>query len=449
MEHTLINDLATLLVAAAAVSLLCYKLQMPVIVGYILVGAALSPFSPFPLFISEVDQIKVWGEIGVVFVMFHLGLEFSFRRLKNLGFSTLFIGAFEIGLMIILGWGLASALGFTGISRFFVGSMIAISSTTVIMKTFTDKKLRAKRFAERVVGLLIFEDLAAVLIIVGLTATLAGRSFGGAELVLWLTELVVVIGGWYIVGAFLIPRFVRYVGESENEEMLVLLALGLCLGLAVAAAQFHYSMALGAFIMGSILNETREAERIERMIRPLRDVFAAVFFVSVGLLADFSFALDRWPTVLALTLAVFFGKIVFVFAGAVLSGENVRTSTRMALSMGQIGEFSFIIAGLGITSGLMAPELQPIIVSVSILTAFMTPFAVKISAKLGPYLEEKMPRAHASRLIVHQDRMRDLADGRLIPRWIRPGLARLVVNAIVVAIIFGVVRRFLTPFLDQ
>ncbi|MES2965687.1 MAG: cation:proton antiporter [Bdellovibrionota bacterium] len=448
MGHApLIYDLSIILAIAAVVAVVFHKIKQPVIVGYILAGSLIGPNSFRPL-ITNLEEIQVWAELGVVFVMFHLGLEFSFRRLTALGWPTVLYGLWDVGLTGAIGWLAGWVLGLDASSRIFLAGMLAISSTTVIMKAFTELGLRARHFADRVTGLLILEDLAAVILLVALNSFASGRAVSGTALASLGAELVIVVGGWILIGGFVVPRFVRHAGRARNEELLVLAAIGLCLLLSSIAAKFQYSMALGAFIMGSILNETLEGEKIEKLIRPLRDMFAAVFFVTVGLLANPIGAFDNWQLVLTLTAVVIVGKWLVLTSGGLIVGLGLRASTRIGLSMGQVGEFSFLIAAIGLSSGKMIPSLQPTIIAVAILTAFTTPYLIRASDGIGILIEGRLParlRHSLDRYASHVHHWR--SSGALLPEWMKPGLGRLLANSVMVALIFGATDRWIEPML--
>lgn len=448
MGHaSLIYDLTIILATAAGVALVFHTLKQPVIVGYILAGSLIGPNSFKPL-ITNLGEIEVWAELGVMFVMFHLGLEFSFRRLAALGWPTFLYGIWDVGLTGLIGWFAGYALGLDASSRVFLAGMMAISSTTVIMKALTELGLKTRHFADRVTGLLILEDLAAIILLVALNSFASGRTVSGTALAGLGAELVVVVGGWILIGGFVVPRFVRHAGRARNEELLVLAAIGLCLLLASIAAKFQYSTALGAFIMGSLLNETLEGEKIEHLIRPLRDMFAAVFFVTIGLLANPIGAFDNWPLVLALTVTIIVGKWLVLTSGGLLVGLGFRSATRVGLSMGQVGEFSFLIAGIGLVSGKMAPSLQPTIIAVAILTAFTTPYLIRASDRIGRATEEALPTRLRVALDRYSARAQHLsASGSLLPDWMRPGLGRLLANSLMVALIFGATDRWIQPWL--
>jgi CPA2 family monovalent cation:H+ antiporter-2 len=445
----LIQDLAVILALAAGVAMIFHRFRQPVVVGYILAGVLVGPHSPFPSPIFDLPNIHTWGEIGVVFLMFHLGLEFSFRRFERLGIRAGLVGLGETTIMFILGAVIAHLSGFGEKDAMFIGAMIAISSTTIIVKAFDELGLKTRRFAESVLGVLIVEDLIAVLLIVILNSFTLTGTVEGSMILSLLGELLIVIGGWFIVGAFLVPRFVARVGKSQNQELLTLLAVGLCLALAVTAAHFQYSMALGAFIMGSIISETREAEKIRRLVHPLRDLFAAVFFVSVGMLVDLRAVLNHPGLVILLAMAVVLGKFAALLSMSLLSGQPFRHSVRVAMSMGQVGEFSFIIATLGITSKAMSSELQPVIVSVSLITSFITPYLIRSSDRASHFLYDRLPLNVRGRIEAYTLMLASRSETEILPHWLKPGLARLLINALVVAIVFTVSRRFVTPFLGN
>ena len=446
----LIQDLAVILVTAALVAFVFQRLRQPVVMGYLLAGALVGRDSFLPSLISDVPNVKVWADLGVVFLMFHLGLEFSFRRFQRLGASLLGTGLFEIGFMFALGLGAAQVVGLSRFESVLLAGMISISSTTIIVKALDELKLRTHLFSERVYGLLIVEDLVAVLLIVAIGSISEGHAINGSRLMYLMVEMIVIVVGWFLAGAFLVPRFVRKIGQSENNELLTLLSIGLCLLLAVLAAHYEYSTALGAFIMGSIISETREADRIQKLIHPLRDVFAAVFFVSVGMLVNVTALAPQLPVIALVTAVVVFGKFFALFFGSLLAGHALRPSTRVALSMGQIGEFSFILAGIGIASGRMRPELQAIIVAVAVVTSFATPYLIRASEPLSLFIEARMPESCRKMLDRYALWLTNMSsEGKFFPRWLKPGLGRLLLNAVMVGLLFGVTRRLALPFIIE
>ncbi len=393
MHHLpdLISDLAVVLGTAAFVSLVFQRLKLPVVMGYLLAGLIVGPYSfPMPSIVQP-DAIQTLASLGVIFVMFSIGLEFSFRRLLAMGSSPGITGLFEMGGQFALGYGIGWLLGWTRTEAVFLGSMIAISSTTVIVKAFDELKVKTRRFAEAVVGVLIVEDLAAILILVVLTSFAQGRGMTSVDLLWTGGKLLFVVTAALISGYLLVPPFMRYVGKRGGEEMLMLVSVALCLLLVVGAAKLHYSSALGAFIMGSIIAESSESHRVDHVIAPIRDLFAAVFFVSVGMLLDPRVILANWSEILVISAAVIFGKVIFATIGSLISGQTLRTSIQVGMSLAQIGEFSFIIASTGLALGVVNRKLLPIAVSVSVLTTLCTPIMIRMGHKFAVSLESRLP----------------------------------------------------------
>jgi CPA2 family monovalent cation:H+ antiporter-2 len=446
----LIQDLAVILGVAALVTYLFQRIKQPVVLGYILAGLIVGPHTPPFSFIQDLPNIKVWAEMGVIILMFYLGLEFSFRRLMRLGGAVFGIGVFQLFFMIFLGkWG-ASLLGWSAQDGVYLGCMLAISSTTIIIKALEEFKLKSKKFAEIVVGILIVEDLAAILILVFLGGLSSAQGVTAGDLLQTLFELGFVVGLWVLLGYFLVPRLVTAIGRMGSDEMLVILSLGLCLILVTLAAWLHYSVALGAFLMGSILAETKELHRIERLTRPLRDVFAAVFFVSVGMLVDPRLLIENWQAVLLVSLLVIGGKVLSLTVASLIFGQTLKRSLQVAFSMAQIGEFSFIIATLGLGLGAIDPKLYPIIVAVSVITTFTTPYLILLSGPTSEWLEAQLPhrwikwiRRRAQRIEQAQMMVDDSHRLRwkLIATWISCGI-------LVTAVFLGA-EKILRPWVSS
>ena len=374
----LITDLAYILGMAAFVTLVFRRLKQPVVLGYLLTGFIVGPHSIGPS-IGDSESVKVWAELGIIFLMFSLGLEFSFKKLLRIGFPASVSGTLQIVLMMIIGYFCALSLGFGQSTAVFLGAMIAISSTTIIIKVFNEMELNTRRFADMVFGVLIVEDLAAILILVALSSFGAGSSLDALAVFRSAGQLIFVVSIWFLLGMIIVPKYMKSVGRHGTNELVVLSSVALCLGLVVLAAKFEYSVALGAFLMGSILAETRDLKRIERLIEPLKDIFGAVFFVSVGMMLDPSVVLDNWFSVVVISSVVIFGKIFSGVIGSLLAGQPLDDVVRISLSKAQIGEFSFIIAGLGVASGAMEKNLYPIIVATCVITTFLTPYLIKSS----------------------------------------------------------------------
>jgi CPA2 family monovalent cation:H+ antiporter-2 len=446
----LIQDLALILALAASVAYIFHRLKQPAVIGYIVAGAVVGPNSPWPTPIFDFPNIKIWAELGVILLMFRLGLDFSLQHFRRLGPLSIMVGIGETAIMFGLGLAFASLFNFGRIETLFMGAMIAISSTTIIVKTFEEQKLTTRRFAESVLGILIIEDLIAVLALVVLNSISTGKSFEGMQIFSLVGELFIVIAGWFLIGGFIVPRFIDQIGRSTNSnELLTLLTLGLSLTLAVAASHFEYSTALGAFIMGSIISETKEASRVRDLINPLKDIFAAVFFVSIGMQIDLRTMILHPGTILLLSLLVIIGKFIALFLFLTLTGQPFRHSVRVALSMGQIGEFSFIIAGLGLASGVLRKELQPIIVSVSLITTFTTPYLIRSSDRISHLAFDCLPKSIRSTVESYSALVASRIGFGLLPTWLKPGLGRLLTNGLIVAIIFSVTHKTLEPWLTS
>ena len=435
----LIRDLAVILGVAALVTLIFQRIRQPVVLGYIIAGALVGSR------ITDQPNIKTWAELGVIFLMFSLGLEFSFRKLAKVGISSSFTAVFEVSVMVLTGFGLGRLMRWSPMESLFLGAILAISSTTIIIKALDELKLKTRRFAEMIFGVLVVEDLVAVLILVALSTVAVSAKFSGIELLLSAGKLVLVVGSWFLVGYFLLPRIVRYVGRLGNDEMLTIVALGLCLILAVAAAELRYSVALGAFIMGSILAESTESHRIEELIRPLRDVFAAIFFVSVGMMIEPRVLAEHWSRVLLISAVYVAAKVSAVTVGAILSGQTLRTAVQVGFGVAQIGEFSFIIATLGQSLGVTRDELFPIAVAVSLITTFMTPYLIRVSHKFAVWLEGRLPLPLKEGLGRYaawsQERRADRAKRLLFYQL----LAKWVLNGILVSVIYILVAEVLMP----
>ena len=445
----LIRDLAVILSIAAVVTLLFRLLKQPVVLGYIVAGIVVGPYTP-PIF-SVVDgtSVQIWAEIGVIFLMFALGLEFSFTRLRRVGTSAIVTGSTQIAVMVILGYIYGAIRGWDSINSIFLGCMIAISSTTIIIKSLEELGLKSKRFAELVIGILIVEDLAAIVMLVALGNLGIMASVSGINLLKTTFTLAFVVGAWLIIGMFVVPRIMNMVRRKGTNELLIVTSLGLCLSLVTLSASLGYSVALGAFIMGSILAETKDASTIEHLVAPLKDIFGAVFFVSVGMMLDPSVVLREWPTILAISAIVVGGKFCAVLIGALTTGQNLRTATQSALSMAQIGELSFVIASLGLNLKVIDNHLYPIIVSVSVLTTFLTPYLLKSSDQVVSQLDKRLPETIKVFLTRYTAWVQHHRSNQFMNRDSAIMLLRWFACAVVVIILFLTSSRWLLPWLNN
>lgn len=388
----IIQDLAIILGVAALITFIFRRIRQPVVLGYIIAGIIVGPHTPSIISVTDVPNINVWAELGVIFLMFALGLEFSFRKLARVGFAASVTAVIQIVVMMTLGFWVGKFLNWPTMDSIFLSCIVAISSTTIIIKALEELGLKSRRFAEMVFGMLIVEDLAAILMLVALSSLATQSTLQSSEVFQMGGKLILVVGSWFLAGMVLVPRFVKSVSRHGNNEMLTVLSAGLCLLLVTASVHFQFSAALGAFIMGSIIAESTEAKRIEELIQPLRDIFGAVFFVSVGMLLDPQPILENLGTLGLLVAIIIIGKVASVTLGAIAAGQTIPTSMQAGLSMAQIGEFSFIIATLGQNYNVIDKKLYPIVVAASLVTTFTTPYLVKISGDVARSTEAKLPR---------------------------------------------------------
>ncbi len=443
----IIVDLAIILAVAGIMSFIFNKIKQPVVLGYILAGVIVGPYTPPIQLITDVAGIQTWAELGVIFLMFTLGLEFSFRKLLSVGVTAFLAATFEVVFFLIVGFFIGKAFGWTDIDSMFLGAMLSISSTTIIIKALDELKLRNRRFSQLIFGILIVEDLFAILLLVVLTAISTSETVSVLSLAETALNLVLVVGSWFITGYFLVPRIMSYVGKKGNNEMLTLVSIALCLGLVVVATHFDYSPALGAFIMGSILAETEIIHRIEGLMAPLKDLFGAIFFVSIGMLIDPSIMLQYKEVIFVLCIVTVFGKILSASAGSMLSGQSFRNSIQVGMGLAQIGEFSFIIASLGVTLKVVSPQLYPIAVAVSLVTTFTTPYLIKYSGPTAEALEKRLPwwfkNSHEKYVIWSERRQMQATKNKdtllIIFRWLA--------NGVIVTFIFNFSVRKITHLL--
>lgn len=403
----IISDLAFMLIIAGIVTIIFKWLKQPIVLGYIIAGFITGPHFDFFPTVADTTSINIWGEIGVIFLLFGMGLEFSFKKLisnSKTGFITL--------LMIIVGLGvsgyfLGTWMGWSHWDSIILGCMLCLSSTTIIVKGFEDPKYRGKRFTEVVFGILIFDDLFAILIMVflGTVAAVSGQHIEGTEILLSLGKLVFFMVVWVVCGIFIIPTFLKKVKRWMNDETLLIVSLGLCLGMVVFATKVELSSALGAFIMGSILAETIALENIERVTKPIKDFFGAIFFVSVGMLMDPAVIVEHYQSIILITMLVLIGKIVFTTWGARLSGESMLVSVQSGFSMAQVGEFAFIVAGTAITYGLADNFIYPIIIAVSVITTFTTPYLMSASPAAYNFMMRTIPQSWADSIRARDEKL--------------------------------------------
>ena len=388
----LVADLALILVASGIVTVIFRKLKQPAVLGYILAGFLISPnFVYLPTVVDHAD-ITTLADIGVIFLMFGLGLEFSFKKLAQVGGSAFTVAATVMAMMILVGAGIGSLLGWGKMDCIFLGGMISMSSTMIILKSYEEYNLMREQFAQMVLGALVFEDVAGIFMLAVLSTISVGQSTSGPELAQQILIMITYLVVWILIGIYLIPSILKRISGLLNDELILIVSAGLCLLMVVIANLIGFSSALGAFLAGSILAGTIQSERIRYLVKPVKDLFGAIFFVSVGMMIVPAMLVEYILPIIIISIVVILGQMTFSVIGILLSGQSLRTAIRGGFSMMQIGEFSFIVATLGMSFGVISDFLYPIIVCVSVITAFATPFFIKGSERFYKFLERKLPK---------------------------------------------------------
>ena len=387
----LIKDLALILMVAGIVTILFKKLKQPLVLGYIVAGFLVSPHMPYTMSVVDESDIKTWADIGVIFTLFSLGLDFSFKKIVKMGASPIIATIVIVFSMMMLGISVGHGFGWSKMDCIFLGGMLAMSSTTIIYKAFDDMGLRQQKFAGMVMSVLILEDILAIVMMVMLSAIADGSSPDGEQMLGSVVKIAFFLVVWFIVGIFAIPLFLRSVRKLINNETLLIVALGLCCAMAVLSTQVGFSSAFGAFVMGSILAETIEAEKIIKLVEPVKNLFGAIFFVSVGMLVDPKILVEYALPILALVGTILVGQAVLGTFGFMLGGESLKSAMRCGFSMAQIGEFSFIIASLGLSLGVISNFLYPVVVAVSVITTFLTPYMIRLATPCYQVMEKHLP----------------------------------------------------------
>lgn len=391
-EINLVKDLAVILIAAGACTILSKALKQPLILGYIIAGFMVGPH--LGLFsISSVESVDQWSEIGIIFLLFALGLEFSFKKLLKVGSGAMMMAGIKCLGMFVVGIILAQLMNWTTMEGIFLGGLLSMSSTTIIIKAYGDMGLKNKPYAPLIFGSLVVEDLIAVLLMVLLSTLAQSGHFEGGKMLLALGKLIFFLVLWFVVGIYLIPTILRKVKNLLNDETLLILAIGLCFGMVAVAESVGFSSALGAFVMGSILSETLEGERIEHLLTHIKDLFGAIFFVSVGMMVDPSVIGAQWLPILLITVFAMAGILVFSSTGALLAGAGLDTAVHSGFTLAQLGEFAFIIASLGCSMGVMRDFIYPVIIAVSVITTFTTPYMIKAADPVSKFLHGHLPKS--------------------------------------------------------
>lgn len=448
--ESLITDLAFILLLGAVVTVLFKWIKQPVVLGYIVAGFLASPHFEYLPSVTTEENIDFWAEIGIVVLLFSLGLEFSFKKLLNSGGSAVVTALIVVTGMMGAGFAIGHLLNFNAINCLFLGGMLSMSSTTIIIKAFNDLGLRQKKFASLVLAVLIVEDLFAVVMMVLLSSIAINNSVEGSELLYSIAKLVFFLLIWFAVGVYIIPSLLNAIRRFLNSETLLVVAMGLCLGMSVFSVICGFSMALGAFVMGSILAGTSYAERIEHVVTPVKDLFGSVFFISVGMMVRPDILVGYWLPILILSLVVICGMIVFGSAGMLVTGQSLKVAIESGFSLTQIGEFAFIIASLGMSLSVLEPTLYPIVVAVSVITTFTTPFFIKAALPFYGFVERHLPRRlHFLIERYHKDVEKNEAAGASWKPVLKRYLWRTALYSVVLLGVGILSRQYLLPYLRE
>ena len=445
----MIHDLALMLVVAGVVTLIFKRLKQPLVLGYIVAGFLVSPHMPLTASVADTENIHLWADIGVMFLLFSLGLDFSFKKILKMGASPIISTITIIFCMSMLGVLVGQLFNWPKMDCIFLGGMLAMSSTTIIYKAFDDLGLRQQQFAGMVMSVLILEDILAIVMMVMLSAIASGNNPDGGQMLGSVMKIGFFLVLWLVVGIFAIPLFLRRVRKLINDEVMLVVALGMCCAMAVFSTKVGFSSAFGAFIMGSILAETVEAEHIEKLVEPVKNLFGAIFFVSVGMLVDLDILVEYAFPIIALVLTILIGQSIFGSLSFLLGGESLKSAMRCGFSMAQIGEFSFIIASLGLSLGVISDYLYPVVVAVSVITTFLTPYMIRLSTPAYAHLEKRLP-SKVIKMLNHLSMSQPNTNEQ--SNW-KKMLVQMGVNTLVYSILtsatIAIMFTFARPFMHQ
>lgn len=449
-ELNLVRDLALILISAGIFTIISKALKQPLILGYIVAGFLIGPNMPYFLGIENSDTISQWSEIGMIFMMFGLGLEFSFKKLMKVGSAAGLSAAGKFFGVFVIGYIAGQALGWTAMESIFLAGLLSMSSTIVVLKSYDDLGMKDRPHAGIVFGTLVIEDLIAILLMVLLSTMAVSRKFAGAEMCANLLKLAFFLILWFIVGIYVIPTLLKKARKYLNGEILLLVSLGLCFGMVAFAEAVGFSSALGAFVMGSILAETIESEHIHKLVSPIKDLFGAIFFVSVGMMLSPKIIAEHWAIILFLTVLVIVTHILFAGIGVIFAGKGLRNAVLTGFSLAQLGEFGFIIAGVGVSLGVMRDFIYPVIISVSVITTFTTPYFIKMGEPAYDFIKKKLPPAWLEKIDHNVDRGdRTMAEESEWKKLLNAlGIRILLYSVIVIAIVAGM-DMFIRPMLGD
>ena len=442
-----IKDLALILMVAGAVTLIFRRLRQPLILGYIVAGFLVSPHMPYTMSVVDKVDIETWADIGVTFLLFSLGLDFSFKKVLKMGLAPVIAAVTIIFSMMMLGMGVGHGFGWSKMDFIFLGGMLAMSSTTIIYKAFDDLGYRQHRFAGLVMSVLILEDILAIVMMVMLSAVARGNDPDGGQMLFSVLRIGFFLILWFVVGLFVVPTFLRKTRSLMTDETMVVVSLGLCCLMAWISTTVGFSSAFGAFVMGSILAETIEADKIIRVVSPVKNLFGAIFFVSVGMLVDPAILVRYALPIAVLVLTILVGQSVFGSMGYMLSGQSLKTALQCGFSMTQIGEFAFIIASLGLSLGVISSFLYPVVVAVSVITTFLTPYMIRLAEPCYNGLERHLPRKWTRRLnhlgTAHQNTVQEMGNWK---RLLRKMATNTLIYSILCAAVTTLMLTFFLPF---
>ncbi len=445
----LIRDLALILMMGAIITLIFRRIRQPLVLGYIIAGFLVGPHFHLLPTVADNENVEILAEIGVIFLLFSLGLEFSFKKLMRVGGAASITALVEIAFITVAGYYTGKWMGWSSMDSLFLGGMLASSSTTIIIRAFDELGVKTKQYARIVFGVLVVEDIVVILLMVLLSTIAVTKEFAGTEILFTILKLVFFLALWFIMGIFLLPTLLKKARSLIDEESLLVLSVGLCLGMVVLATEVGFSAELGAFIMGSIIAETTLAEKVEHVIKPVKDLFGAVFFISVGMMIDPQAIIQYgWPVV-AVTLLTLFGKLFSTTAGALLSGQPLKQSIQVGMSMAQIGEFAFIVATLGLSLGVISDFLFPVAVGASAITTFTTPYLIKLSEPFYHFLERKLPAKWVKRLNRYSSSTQDIQAESEWKVVLKSYVTIIVTNGIILLGIIALSVYFLVPFLNN
>ena len=448
-ELSLVTDLAVILIAAGVFTVISKALKQPLILGYIIAGFIVGPhLGLFPELTSEA-AVEQWSEIGIIFLLFALGLEFSFKKLLKVGSSalitcvTICVGMFTAGIVV------GGAMGWSTMECMFLGGLLSMSSTTIIIKTYDEMGLKSKPYAGLIFGTLVVEDMVAVLMMVLLSTMAVSNKFAGGEMVWSLAKLAFFLVLWFLVGIYVIPTLLKKARRFLNDEILLIIAIGLCFGMVALASAAGFSSALGAFVMGSILAETIEGEHISKLVSGIKNLFGAIFFVSVGMMVDPAVIGEHWGTILVIAVVAVCGILVFSTTGTLLAGKSLDTAVHTGFTMAQLGEFSFILASLGCSLGVMRDFIYPVIISVSVITTFTTPYMIKAADPVSRWLHSRLPDKVLSKLNTSDESLKSssAAEKSEWRKLIRSYLLRVALYSVVLIAVFVGSKMYLSKAL--